>query len=82
MSDEHKRDKEDQEAPEANSPTGMAPEDFLAGGDAEDPVSKAYGRTGRPDTTGISGIPAGDEDAGAERRRLYKDGVDIVSRID
>lgn len=47
-----------------------------------DPVSQAYARTGRADTSGISGIPASDEDAGEERRKLYEKGATLVSRID
>jgi hypothetical protein len=82
MPDEQRRDKQNADAPEGNSPTGIAPEDVIAGNDDEDPVSEAYGRTDRPGTTGISGIPASDEDAGAERRRLYEQGAEIVSRID
>jgi hypothetical protein len=70
------------EAPEANAPTGIDPEDAIVGGRDEDPVNEAYGRTGRADTTGTSGIPAYDEDAGKQRRELYDEGADLVSRID
>ena len=55
--------------------------EVTAGPDA-DPVSRAYARTGRADTTGTNGIPADDEDAGEERKKLYKDGAGVVSRID
>jgi hypothetical protein len=48
----------------------------------EDPVTKAYARTGRSDNTGVSGIAAGDEAAGDERRKLYEQGATLVSRID
>ena len=63
-------------------PDGVAPEDFISAGADEDPVSQAYARTGRSDTTGISGVPADDDAAGEERKRLYERGADIVSRID
>ena len=56
--------------------------DFVAGPDNEDPVSKAYARVGRPDTVGVSGLPESDEDAGEERKKLYKKGAGLVSRID
>jgi hypothetical protein len=59
-----------------------AREELLSGPDETDPVSRAYARTGRQDTTGISGLPAYDEDAGEERKKLYKEGAEIVSRID
>ena len=75
-------DRAQEPVPEANAPTGMAPEDLIPDNPDEDPVSKAYARTGRADTTGISGIPASDEDAGRERRKLYEEGADFVSRID
>jgi len=66
-----------------NEPNDVQPEDLISGGrDDEDPVTKAYARTGRADTTGISGIPASDEDAGDERRKLYEKGATLVSRID
>ena len=76
------RDDEQTEAPEGNAPTGINPEDVITGGDDTDPVNEAYARTGRSDTTGISGIPADDEDAGKERRELYEKGATLVSRID
>jgi len=57
-------------------------DDFVAGPDNEDPVSKAYARVGRPDTVGVSGLPESDEDAGEERKKLYKKGAGLVSRID
>ena len=76
------RDERDEQAPEADSPTGIAPEDLIPDDPDEDPVTKAYARTGRADTTGISGIPASDEDAGEERRKLYEEGAAVVSRID
>jgi hypothetical protein len=76
-----KKDWED-ETPEANAPTGIDPEDVIVGGRDDDPVSEAYARTGRADTNGTSGIPAYDEDAGKQRRELYDEGADLVSRID
>jgi hypothetical protein len=60
----------------------VRPEDVTAGSRDEDPVSQAYARTGRADTTGTNGIPANDEDAGEERRKLYEKGATLVSRID
>jgi hypothetical protein len=61
----------------------VQPDDLISGGrDEEDPVTKAYARTGRPETTGVSGIPASDEDAGDERRKQYENGATLVSRID
>jgi hypothetical protein len=60
----------------------VRPEDLIAGSPDEDPVSQAYARTGRADTSGINGIPASDEDAGEERRKLYEKGATLVSRID
>jgi hypothetical protein len=61
----------------------LTPEDVIAGGpDTDDPIDVAYARTGHAATSGISGNPAEDEDAGAERKKLYKDGAEIVSRID
>jgi hypothetical protein len=60
----------------------VRPEDVITGAPGEDPVSQAYARTGRADTSGINGIPANDEDAGEERRKLYKEGATLVSRID
>ena len=45
-------------------------------------MSKAYARVGRPDTVGVSGLPESDEDAGEERKKLYKKGAGLVSRID
>ena len=60
----------------------IPPEDLAAGGPDDDPVTSAYARTGHADTSGISGIPAEDEDAGDERRKLYDRGATIVSRID
>ena len=60
----------------------VRPEDVIIGAPDEDPVSRAYARTGRADTSGINGIPANDEDAGAERRKLYEQGATLVSRID
>ena len=71
-----------------NNPPDEAPkldetaDDFVAGPDEEDPVSKAYARAGRPDTVGVSGLPESDEDAGEERKKLYKKGASLVSRID
>ena len=76
------QEKSKDETPEANAPTGIDPEDAIVGGRDEDPVNKAYGRTGRADTNGTSGIPAYDEDAGKQRRELYDEGADFVSRID
>jgi hypothetical protein len=73
---------EQNEAPEANSPTGIRPEDVMAGGPDRDPVTEAYARTGRAAANGVSGIPASDEDAGEERRKLYESGATEVSRID
>jgi len=60
----------------------VRPEDMLAGAPDADPVSQAYARTGRGDTSGTNGIPASDEDAGEERRKLYDKGATLVSRID
>lgn len=82
MASDERDENQQEQAPEANAPTGLAPEDVIAGAADDDPVSEAYARTGRADTTGISGIPASDEDAGQERRKLYKEGAEIVSRID
>jgi len=67
-----------------NNPPDDTPkaDDFVAGPDNEDPVSKAYARVGRPDTVGVSGLPESDEDAGEERKKLYKKGAGLVSRID
>jgi hypothetical protein len=62
--------------------TDARPEDVIAGAPDQDPVSQAYARTGRADTSGTNGIPANDEDAGEERRKLYKQGATLVSRID
>ncbi|RPI52955.1 MAG: hypothetical protein EHM55_15195 [Acidobacteria bacterium] len=76
-----KRDDKQDESPEANAPTGLEPEDLIPG-DPADPVHEAYARTGRADTTGISGIPASDEVAGEQRRELYEEGAEFVSRID
>jgi hypothetical protein len=70
------------ETPEANSPTGINPEDVIVGGTDDDPVNEAYARTGRADTSGTSGIPAYDEDAGKQRRDLYDEGAEFVGRID
>ena len=55
---------------------------MIAGAPDADPVSQAYARTGRGDTSGTNGIPASDEDAGEERRKLYDKGATLVSRID
>jgi hypothetical protein len=67
----------------AEKETDLTPSDVTAGGpETEDPVDRAYARTGHQDTSGISGFPAGDEDAGEERKKLYKNGAEIVSRID
>ena len=60
----------------------VQPEDVIAGARDEDPVSRACARTGRADTSGVNGIPASDEDAGEERRKLYEQGATLVSRID
>ena len=60
----------------------VRPEDLIAGSPDKDPVDQAYARTGRADTSGINGIPASDEDAGEERRKLYERGAKLVSRID
>ena len=66
MADQRQNNKP--ERPEADSPTGIQPEDVISGGpDDHDPVQKAYGRTGRSATTGVNGIPASDQDAGEER---------------
>lgn len=59
-----------------------ASEDLISAGPDKDPVWEAYARTGRADTSGISGLAADDEDAGEERRKLYKNGAELVSRID
>jgi hypothetical protein len=60
----------------------VRPEDVIAGSPENDPVSQAYARTGRADTSGINGIRANDEAAGEERRKLYEQGATLVSRID
>jgi hypothetical protein len=73
---------EQDDANEQDVTSDVRPEDMIAGSRDEDPVTQAYARTGRPDTTGTNGIPAGDEDAGEERRKLYERGAEIVSRID
>jgi hypothetical protein len=67
---------------QAKSTNNIRPDDLIAGSPTEDPVDQAYARTGRADTSGISGIPANDEDAGEERRKLYERGAKLVSRID
>jgi hypothetical protein len=65
------------------APNDVQPDDLVSGGrDQEDPVAKAYARTGRPDSAGVNGIPASDEDAGEERRKHYENGATLVSRID
>jgi hypothetical protein len=69
-------------ANEQDVTSDVRPEDMVAGSRDEDPVTRAYARTGRADTTGTNGIPASDEDAGEERRKLYERGAEIVSRID
>ncbi len=69
-------------AASARSASAHKADDFVAGPDNEDPVSKAYARVGRPDTVGVSGLPESDEDAGEERKKLYKKGAGLVSRID
>ena len=66
----------------AKSTSNVRPEDLIAGSPSKDPVDQAYARTGRADTSGINGIPANDEDAGVERRKLYEQGATLVSRID
>ena len=70
------------ETTKAKSTNDVGPEDLIAGSPSEDPVDQAYARTGRTDTSGISGMPANDEDAGEERRKLYQRGAKLVSRID
>jgi hypothetical protein len=71
-----------QEKNEGDNTEDISTEQITAGPDTADPVSRAYARTGRQDTTGVSGLPAYDEDAGEERRKLYKEGAEIVSRTD
>ncbi len=80
----NERDRKQRESePEATSATDLdVLLDELIPDEPEDPVIKAYARTGRADTTGISGIPASDEAAGKQRRELYKKGATLVSRID
>lgn len=52
-----------------------APPDAVGGGREESDRDKGRGST-------ANGVPEFDEDAGAERRRLYDEGAEIVSRID
>jgi hypothetical protein len=70
------------ETTKAKSTSNVRPEDLIVPSPNEDPVDRAYARTGRADTSGINGIPANDEDAGEERRKLYERGAKLVSRID
>jgi hypothetical protein len=72
---------EEPERPQGSEPK-IEPEDLLVGSPETDPVNRAYARTGHQDTTGISGLPAGDEDAGEERKKLYEAGAKLVSRVD
>ena len=74
--------KPDNAQPDNEPKLDVTADDFVAGPDNEDPVSKAYARVGRPDTVGVSGLPESDEDAGEERKKLYKKGAGLVSRID
>ena len=55
-----------------------APPDATAGPD------KLRGTSDRADGRGstANGVPEFDEDAGAERKKLYKEGAGLVSRID
>ncbi len=69
-------------APEAPPATGRDLLDDLIPDEPEDPVTKAYARTGRADTSGVSGLSQSDEAAGEQRRELYKKGAKLVSRID
>lgn len=71
-----------QEKPDEKPELDVTADDFVAGPDDRDPVSKAYARVGRPDTSGVSGLSESDEDAGEQRRDLYKKGAKLVSRID
>jgi hypothetical protein len=77
-----KKARQKKEKAKAKSTNEVRPEDLIAGAPDEDPVNQAYARTGRADTSGINGIPANDEDAGEERRKLYERGAKLVSRID
>jgi hypothetical protein len=81
MKKKRKKNTGDQ-TPKDTQTNDVRPEDLIAGSADKDPVSQAYARTGRADTSGISGIPASDEDAGEERRKLYEKGATLVSRID
>jgi hypothetical protein len=74
--------KTEDDAPKDTTTNDVRPEEVIAGSRDEDPVSQTYARTGRADTTGTNGIPANDEDAGEERRKLYDQGATLVSRID
>jgi hypothetical protein len=57
-----------------------APGDASPGGDRGDVVGHTDRSGGRGSTA--NGIPAGDEDDGAQRRKRYDEGADLVSRMD
>jgi hypothetical protein len=82
MKKNKRQTKNQNETPNDTTNNDVRPEDVIAGAPDADPVSQAYARTGRADTSGINGIPASDEDAGEERRKLYEKGATLVSRID
>lgn len=69
-------------APKATSAAERDSLDALIPDEPQDPVTEAYARTGRADTSGISGLSQSDETAGEQRRELYRRGATLVSRID
>ena len=49
--------------------------------ESPDELADAFDRAGAQGST-ANGIPAFDEKAGEERRKLYEEGAELVSRID